>query len=176
MKSKLFFLVIIIMALLSFSVLMAATHYDEDVTVVDRTGILIYKGTVTFADSASGAIYYTQAMLIGAVNATDGYARYICSEKGTEDVNVFYEYSMDGTNWYVGTTDANVDAVGTTAVLDTIGIVAGTNEFKFHSAAWYRIKFVAGQAIGSTTVTWVNSFKKPAGLERVNCGLAKNTQ
>jgi len=154
----------------------AGTTYDQAVSKLDLWGTLVYKGTVTFTDSASGAIYYTQRMFTGAVNASDGLARFICSEKGTEDVNVFIEYSVDGENWTVGTTDADVDAVGTTAVTDTVGIVQGVDQYLFHIYPYMRFKFVAGQAINSTTVTWAVAFRKPAGSELKYLGAVKNTQ
>jgi hypothetical protein len=174
LKYKLFALFVILLLAVAPAV-MAATHANQTVSTVERTGKLMYSGTVTFADSASGAIYYTQAMYIGAVNAVDGYGYYICSEAGTEDVNVTYEYSFDAANWFAGTTDSDLDALGTTAVWDTVGIVQGADEVKYHGAVFYRIKFTAGQNMNSSTVTWENTFTKPAGLETKALGLVKST-
>jgi hypothetical protein len=157
--------------------IMAGTHANQTVNdPIERWGKLIYSGTVIFADSASGAIYKTQSMLISAVNVEDGYGYYICSEAGTEDVNVTYEYSFDNSNWFAGTTDSDLDALGTTAVWDTIGVVQNSNELKYHSCVFFHIVFTAGQNMNSTTVTWNTSFIKPAGLETKNLGLVKDSE
>lgn len=177
MKTKIFFLITIILVILTLNIAMAATHYDQDVSYIDRTGKLTYYGTVTFADSGSGAIYYTQAMFIGAVSEDYGYAYFVCSEVGTEDVNVFVEYAPteDGP-WVAGTTDTDLDAVGTTAKTDTIGIVQGADAVVYHCFNFMRFKFVAGQAMNSTVLTYYAGFRKPSGLERMNVGLTKDTQ
>jgi hypothetical protein len=156
---------------LVLSLAWSGTTYDQTVDPVDRIGKLYYSGTVTFTDSASGAIYYTQAMYIGAVNASYGWGTFQCSEKGTEDVNVFIEYSNNRSTWVAGTTDSDLDAVGTTLVEDTIGVANGADILKHKTFMWMRYKFVAGQAIGSTTMSWGTSFIKPSGIENVRVGL-----
>ena len=152
-------IVFVLVLLVSFSISFGVeTNYNEAVSPSFQPGKIIYQGTVTFADSGSGDIYYTQAMLVAPVTYSDALARFICSEVGTEDVNVIYEYSFDNVTYFAGTTPADLDALGTTAVIDTIGTEAGTGQIKHRTAVWMRIKFVAGQAIGSTTVTWAAAF------------------
>ena len=166
--------VLIIFLMLTFS-LQAATNYNETVSPANHNGAQVYSGTVTFLDSANGDIYYTQKMKMGATNAVDGYGRFICSEAGTEDVNVFIEYSFDGTTWITGTTDADLDAVGTTAVVDTFGIVQGVNQILYHMSPYVRFKFVVGQDMGSTTLTWNFWMSKNTGVELKSVGGASNT-
>lgn len=152
--------------LLVFSVPLFAveTNYDQAVSADYNYGGITYNGTVTFSDSGSGDIYYTQWMCIGFVDKSKyGWLDVVCSEVGTEDVNVFFEYSNDCYNTYLDGTDSDLDAVGTTAVQDTVGIYQGTASEKYASFGWVRLKFVAGQAINATTVTW--SFELPI-LER----------
>jgi len=171
--SKIFMIVALI--LVGIFAAQAGTTYVQIVDPINRIGKLGYSGTVTFTDTVVGAIYYTQAFYIGAVNYSDAMARFICSEVGTEDINVFIEYSVDGSAWVAGTTDSDLDAVGTTEVLDTIGIVQGVNELIYHTFFFMRYKFVAGVAVNDGLVlTWVTAFIKPAGLERVRVDLVKN--
>jgi hypothetical protein len=146
-KLKYLFISLLLIVSISF----AGTTYDQTVSANDtRPGILYYYGTVTFSDSGSGAIYYTQCMYIGSVKGAYGYIHAACSEAGVEDVNVFIEYSNDRTTWVLGTTDPGLDALGTTQKEDTVGIVSGSAEIKYKTYNWMRYKFVSGQAIGST--------------------------
>ena len=145
----------------------AATHYDQDVSILDPDGKTVYYGSFEFADSASGAIYYTQGFYIGAMNSQYAMMRTICSEAGVEDVNGFVQYSFDGTNWIDGTTDSGWDACGTTAKVDTVGI---RDLLLFKSAVFMRLKFVAGQNIGSTTFSYAIVFIKPDAVVTKNYG------
>ena len=172
MKTSKIFIIVALVLVGAFAV-QAGTTYVQIVDPINRIGKLAYSGTVTFTDTVIGATYYTQAFYIGAVNYSDALARFICSEVGTEDINVFVEYSVDGLAWVAGTTDTDLDAVGTTAVLDTIGIVQGVNEVIYHTFFFMRYKFVAGSIINHTVLTWVTAFIKPAGLERVPVHLIK---
>lgn len=171
--SKMFMIVALV--LVGVFVVQAGTTYVQIVNPINRIGKLGYSGTVTFTDTVVGATYYTQAFYIGAVNYSDALARFVCSEVGVEDINVFVEYSVDGLAWVAGTTDNDLDAVGTTAVLDTIGHVNGINEMIYHTFFFMRYKFVAGAAVDDGLIlTWVTAFIKPAGLERVRVDLVKN--
>jgi hypothetical protein len=85
---KKLFLFLMLLAGISFAV---ETNYNEPVTRTEPWGAVVYSGTVTFSDSGNGDTYYTQTMLIGAVDKDYyGWIRVICSEVGTEDVNVFF--------------------------------------------------------------------------------------
>ncbi|MCP4371634.1 MAG: hypothetical protein GY797_26460, partial [Deltaproteobacteria bacterium] len=143
MKFKFLSTIIIILVMLLSINLTAGTTYDQTVVKVEYPGVLAYSGSITFVDSASGGIYYTQAMFIGNVNsAAYGWGFYDCSEVGTEDVNVIYEFSNDRTVWTTGQTAADLDALGTTAVLDSIGYEAGATVDDYKAFNWYRIQFV----------------------------------
>jgi len=172
-KSAISFAVILLLMLPLFA---AETNYDETAVGVDYAGVLLYKGTITFSDSGSGDAYYTQGMYTGGSNVANGLLYAICSEVGTEDVNVLTEYSFDGETWITGETMANLDALGTTAVVDTVGVEAGTVSALFDVAPYTRLKFVAGQAINATTVTWALMLKKDAGLETQRLRKSVDTQ
>ena len=83
MKWMKFTAVFLFVTLLIVGVL-AGTTGNQTVSHPERYGNVYYNGTVTFADSASGAIYYTQAMLISALNDNYAFANFQCSEAGTE--------------------------------------------------------------------------------------------
>ena len=154
----------------------AGTTYDKAVSIKDPDGKLVYYGSWVVTDSVSGATYYTQGFYIGATNSSYAMARFIMAAgAGNEDVNVFVEYSYDATNWIAGTTDTGLDAVGTTAVIDTIGI---RDLLLYKSALFMRFKFVNGGTIGSNikTWTWSCSFIKPDGVIAKNFGHVFNTQ
>ncbi len=90
--------------------------------------------------------------------------------------NFNIEYSLDAATWVAGTTDLDLDAVGTTAVLDTIGQAEKTNEQIYHTYMFIRFKLVPGATVGNGLVlTWSAAFIKPAGLERVQVDLVKDT-
>src|SRR3989304_2771869 len=176
LKMKFQGVLIAVLLIMLSSPVFAGTTYDKDVSAVERPGKLFYYGTVTFTDSASGAIYYTQAFYIGATNVSYAMGRFVCSEAGTEDVNLFVEYSMDAENWVAGTTDADLDAVGTTAKIDTIGIVESSVQLLYRTWLFMRYKFVAGQNMNAATLSWGTAFIKPAGIEDLRLQLVKDTQ
>lgn len=159
----------VIMLMLIFSLSFAVeTNYNSTITPTESPGAVTYSFSTTFSDSGSGDIYYTQGFWIKDLTEANGYINAICSEVGTEDVNIFVEYSNTFTGTYVaGTTDTDLDAVGTTAKQDTIGIVAGAAEIKYKAYKYARLKFVAGQAIGSTTISGAVTFWKPEGLKGI---------
>lgn len=162
---KLFKYLIPLLIVLLVPLVFSASYYNETVSKLDVPGKVVYYGTTTFADSASGTIYYTQAFFIAPYTAAYAYGYFVCSEAGTEDVNVFLEYSNDRTTWYAGTTNSALDAVGTTAKMDTLNIIAGAEDEPYRTFVWARLKFVAGGAINSTTISWSVGFDKPSGLQ-----------
>ena len=178
MKTSKLFLIVVLVLVGAFAA-QATTNYNETVSPINRIGKLAYHGAVTMTTAkglTTSDIYYTQAAYVGAVNASDALARFVCSEVGTEDVNVFIEYSLDAATWVAGTTDLDLDAVGTTAVLDTIGQAEKTNEQIYHTYMFIRFKLVPGATVGNGLVlTWSAAFIKPAGLERVQVDLVKDT-
>ena len=177
MKAQTLILMLIVVALMVSAPVFAASHYNDTITARDFDGVVEYHYSVTFSDSASGAIYYTQAFWIGDMWGQPLLLNGICSEAGTEDVNVFVEYSNTQTGTFVtGTTNSTFDALGTTAVQDTMNVIAGTTDIKSLTYGWARLKFVAGQAINSTTVTGCLRIPKQAGLIGETVKKAGDTQ
>lgn len=162
---KFFAICLILVLLVSFSY--ATTYSNKTVSKEEWPGKIRYYGTVTCADTASGAIYYTQWFYIGASNYTYGWGDFQINEVGTEDVNVFIEYSGDFANGKVGATDSDLDALGTTQKFDTLGIAQGTVD-PYNRYLWARLKFVLGSTNGgvgvATTpevITWNTYWIKP---------------
>lgn len=174
MRQNKFFILMAIFLMFAFSASQAATTYNETVSKIDVPGALVYYGTVSIDDTTTGDTFYTQAFMIAGVAGSYGYGSFYCAEAGTEDVNVFIEYSNDLINWTAGTTDTDVDAVGTTVKSDTIGIVDGNEQYLYKTHIYARLKLVPGQTVNSTTFYYFLSFRKPAGLERTNLGATAN--
>jgi hypothetical protein len=86
----------------------------------------------------------------------------------------FFEYSADNLNWITGTTDSNLDACGTTAKVDTIGITQGVEQVNYQVYPYFRLKFVVGQAMNATVLTYTVTFKKPEHLIKYQCGSVQN--
>ena len=147
----------------------ATTRYNRAASAdTPEKAVLAYSDTCVFADTSINSTYYTKAMYIGGANQSYGYHRFQCAEVGTEDVNVFVEVSNTpdiSTSWIALATDANLDAVGTTAVNDTLGITAGAVQLPFKNFMWMRYKFVLGSANNDGAyITWYLGLIKLEGL------------
>lgn len=146
------FLIVLILSLVSLA-WAVDTISNKAVSARHGGGRFHYHAAVAVDSIASGDINYTQAMYIPA--NSNFYARVISSEVGTEDFNIFFEYASDpeGT-WYVDATNSAFDAVGTTAVADTVNVIAGASSILAETLPWMRVKIVNGQAItAAATVT-----------------------
>jgi hypothetical protein len=143
----------------------AASTYNNTVNYLDARGYVFYYGAFVF-DSLEQDTEYSQALDISGCSDTDGYGWFQCSEAGVEEVNVFIEYSKDRTTWIAGTTDSDLDEIGTTAVRDTIGTVQGNTQYMFKTFPYMRLKCQANRTIDATTLSWILKLKKDEGLER----------
>jgi len=118
---------------------------------------LIYQGKIDMSDDTTGN-HYTKWMYITDFNNNDAYIWAVCSEAGTEDVNVTAEYSMNAdstsTGFVAGTAIDGLDALGTTPKVDTVNVVTGTADVKFKAARMVRFKFDGQTGNGDTTVSW----------------------
>ncbi|MCB1323526.1 MAG: hypothetical protein KDK34_24925 [Leptospiraceae bacterium] len=151
MKRILFLLVALF---LSFQAL-AGDNYNGTTSVYSEGHTyVVYKFTGTFTGADSTGNWYSKGMFIGDANDSDGYVQVTLanSASGTEDVNGFIEYSYDGVTWTAGATDANLDAISTTTINDTLGIAGGADQLLFHNSNLMRVK-LDGQA-GNPQTTW----------------------
>lgn len=146
------FSILILLLVVSFA-FAVDTISNKAVSARHDGGRFHYHAAVAVDSIASGDINYTQAMYIPA--NSNFYARVISSEVGTEDFNIFFEFASDpeGT-WVVDATNSAFDAVGTTAVLDTVNVIGGAASKLAEILPWMRVKIVNGQAItAAATVT-----------------------
>ncbi len=129
--------------------------YNNDATsyVLDA-GRFIYKQVITIDSLASGDIHYSKAVFLpGHVDFI--FFRAVASDNGgTEDFNLFPVYIADPksavANFIVEATDSDLDAIGTTAVEDTLGYIQGTVSKKKTIYPWLIWKSVNGDAITAT--------------------------
>lgn len=156
------------------------TFYNEAVKWDDGDGWVRYYGTVTMDSFANGDNYHTQAFLTGPLSEGYGYLHVEVggNTTGTEDVNVFIEHAntplTTNAEWLanVESTNSALDAVGTAAVRDSIGIIAGTPVIQYHTYLYTRLHFVCGQAQGATgkIIKWSILWMKPEGLKDKTVG------
>ena len=184
MKSKFIVFMIIAMMFAISSAMAQSTYYNQTVEVDDNPGFTNYTTSFSVSDTITGTIYYGEAMKIGAFSDAYGYGTFQVAgtTTGTEDVNVFIEYADDpettNANWVlgVGSTDSDLDAIGTTIVEDTVGIVQGTVSFKYKKFGWMRYKYVLGAANNAGKIIKSSTkFMKPEGLKNTNIGKKRST-
>ncbi len=124
--------------------------WNKTVNARHTSGKWHYNIPMAIDSVASGDINYSQAFWIPSSTSTYEFMRAVATEVGTEDINIFFQYSSDPTvataSWITESTDSDLDAIGTTAVQDTIGIVQGTVSKLHKIYGWCRIKAVNGQA------------------------------
>lgn len=138
------------------------TQYNQGTwTYQNVAGKWHYHLEVTIDSVGSGDIIYTPFIFIPATTSTYEYFRVIASNAtGTEDFNVFFIYTNDPTDdvadagYALESTDSDLDAVSTTAVYDTLGIVQGTASKNYKIYNWVALKIVNGQAVSASTITF----------------------
>lgn len=166
-------LVICLALLLMFQTLLfAGDTYEQAVSrKVFASGVLYY-GTVDMTADSIGN-FYTNAMFVGNCNTNNAHIWAVCSNvSGTEDVNVFAQYSQlpDGT--YIDAAQASgkiIDALSTTTVTDTINVTVGVACTVYPTARWLSLKFDGQTANPLTTVSWYVflKFDTPIGSDWV---------
>lgn len=116
------------------------SSYSNACAYYETADQVTYVFKATWVDSSDHL--HSKPFYIGDCNAVDGYTLTVTS--AASDVNPVFHFSYDDCNTWVTTTPATLDAVSNTAVGDTIGIEAGTNDAKFHSANWLVIEYQDG--------------------------------
>ena len=137
----------------------AGDTYNQTVSFKIGESYVMYYGTVDMTDDTVGN-FYTQACFLHELNHNNAFIYAVCSEAGTEDVNVTAEYSMDRTTWLAGTAIDGLDQLGTTSLVDTINVVTGAQQNAYYVGRWIRLKFDGQTGNGDTTVSWWMVFRK----------------
>jgi len=129
---------------------------------------VMYSGvTPTTVATDSIGDFYTKAMWIPEYNNSNCFFDLKCynSATGTEDMNVYVEYSYDRTTWFVGAANSGeiYDQLTTTRVSDTLNVIVGSIDTFYRCAPWMRLHFdlQAGNPIG-TYANWKLVFRKSA--------------
>jgi len=155
---KIFLFAMVLVMLFAFIIpVYAGDTYEQTVRRrVFSTGVLFY-GTVDMTADSVGS-WYTNSMFIGNCNTNNAMIWAICSNvTGTEDVNVFAQYSQeyDGT-WVLADSASGkiIDALGTTTKRDTINVIDGVNDSTYPAARWLSLKFIGQTSNPLTTVSW----------------------
>ena len=168
MRNKLFAFLLVLA--LCFPLFGAAngTNYNCTTAVKTAPGYVQYYGNFTTAATDCVGTFYTKSMHVGSLtNYGNAYSYLVCSNDagGTEDVNVYVEYSFDKKTWALGSLGSGVikDQLSTTAVIDTINVQNAVHDPYYAIFPYMRLKFIGqtGNPIG-TTITWkVKFFKDP---------------
>ena len=95
----------------------------------------------TFVDSSDN--YHSRPLYIGHANKEDGYISFIQSTTG--DANPILHYSNDDRTKWVDVTPADLNAVSSTMIADTLGANGG-NDLAFHAARWLVVECASGGA------------------------------
>ena len=149
MKKSILMLMVLIFSFIQASFAQVSTWNFE---VKDRhsSGKFSYNIPMAIVAVANTDINYSQAFYLPATTDTYIFMRAVASEVGTEDINLFWQFASDPSvvtaSWITEATDSDLDAIGTTAVEDSIGIAQGTVSKKHKIYGWCRIKAVNGQA------------------------------
>ena len=155
---KLIGIVLTLMVAFGAFVLMSADVYNYAGNAVESKASVHYHGQVLIPAASSTDTHYSESFLIWDCNDADGYLVIDGDSTGlstsTFDINGYIEYSADNAVWTTGTTDPTLDALGLTAVFDTLGYAAGANDIKFHSLKWARLKFDGQSGNESIYVNW----------------------
>ena len=135
------FLFFMVMALLLFG----GDTYNQTVVVWEDDQTVVFSGSVDVSTDTTGN-FYTRAMLISDCRYYDAhivaYTSDIAGE--TEDVDVFVQYSMDRTNWFLSQNASGkvIDQLTYgTLQADTVNVVADAQDRVYKSMPYMRVKF-----------------------------------
>lgn len=153
--------------------LASAQTYNTPVTTVEGATYVRYTGSVDMTTDSTGS-HYTQAMSIADANSGSGAVQLrLPNVTGTEDVNVFVEFSYDLLNWSAIST-AVTDGLSTTVVYDSLHSVGGADLFEFESSVWMRLHFDGQSGNPSNTLYWNVYLPKNTGAPTSGVGSAVN--
>lgn len=157
MKKSIFSFLILMFAL---ALPVLSQTYDSPVTEVEGASYIRYTGAAAITTTEST---YTQAMHIGDANQGIGTVTLSLPDvTGTEDVNVFVEFSQDLLTW-TSISAAVKDQLSTTAAFDSVHVVAGTTLIEFKGSVWMRLHFDGQTGNPTNTLTWSVFLPKNSG-------------
>lgn len=159
------YMVVAIMLVASLSFGAAnGTAYNQPVNISEVKGpghtyVMYYGRTQATVATDSVGTHYTKAMYMPELQTDNCYFNMVAynSARGTEDCDVYVEYSYDRITWFVGANASGKikDQLTTTMVSDTLNVATGVLDAHYITAPWMRLKFAYQTAnpVG-TYITW----------------------
>ncbi len=153
----------LVCAMLSFTVANAQT-YDVATSETEGTTYVRYTGDVDMtADGDSIASHYTQALYIGDSNQGTAVLQLdIPDSTGTEDINVFVEFSQDRLSW-TSISTAVIDAATNGTTYDTLSTVGGTALIEYSGSTWMRLHYDGQTGNPELVLNWSAYLPKSTG-------------
>jgi len=116
--------------------------YANAVGYYEKADQVQYTVKFTVTDDSSDQ-QHSKPFFIGDCNAVDGYVTAIVS--AASNANIIYHFSYDNCNTWTIVTPATLDALSSTAVVDTVGIEATVNDLTgFHTGTWMVVEVEGG--------------------------------
>lgn len=169
------FLALLLLALVFAPV--EAQTYNIATSVKEGATYARYTGSIDMATVTGDSIasHYTQPFFIGNSNQGIGIVTVtVPNVAGTEDINLFVEYSNDLTNWKSIST-AVKDNLLAGVTYDTLSTVASISLIEFKSSIWARLHFDGQTGNPRNTLTWEAYLPKNTGAPNVNATFVQNS-
>ncbi len=170
-------LIFLALALAVIQPVAQAQTYNITTSVKEGFTYARYTGTIDMdtEDGDSIASHYTQPFFIGNSNQGIGIVTVTVPDStGTEDINLFVEYSNDLTNWKSIST-AVKDQMTAGVTYDTLSTVGGTALIEFKSSIWARLHFDGQASNPGNILTWEAYMPKNTGAPTSNSTFVQNS-
>lgn len=145
-----------------FATVAMGQTYDTPTSASEGSTYVLYSGEVDMTAGAEDS-YYTQALYIGDSNQSiGGLMVEVGDSTGTEDINIFVEYSQDLLTWNPISTAAK-DLQGAGTDFYTINDIGGSTLDEFTSAVYVRLHFDGQTGNPALVVDWSLYLPKNTG-------------
>lgn len=168
MKCKAFLLMLLALAGPATAVL--AQTFDTPATPDEGHTYIHYFGTVDMSPDSLDS-YHTQALLVGNANQGAAILQGIAADStGTEDINIFAEFSQDLKSWHQ-LTPAVVDSQSITVTYTSLHTAAGDT---LDGSLWLRLHFDGQTGNSPTTVRWDVFLPKNTGAPELGAAVIRD--
>lgn len=153
---KSFFCLILMVVLVS--PIFSGDTFNYPVNKIEGESKVTYWGTVDMSGDSIGN-HYTQWMDISELCDGNAYIwGVVVSTVGTEDVNAYAQYSMNGDSTSQGVTTAyaitGLDAMTITPKIDTVNVQVGVGKVEYKTCRYMRFYFDGQTGNPETSVWW----------------------
>lgn len=152
-----------------------AQTYNIPVSEKEGYTFARFTGTIDMAEEPEDS-HYTQAFYIGNSNQGLGVVSVsVPDSAGTEDIDLYVEYSNDLVNWTsIQTAVAEQLTAGVT--YDTLSTVGGTALLEHKSSIWARLHFDGQSGNPENVLTWEAYMPKNAGAPPATATFVANSE